>query len=387
MRGIRRGIWLFGCVPVILAGSLIALMFLGQRLVTSDRLGDVPAFYAAASLVDAAPAAAYDSALLNPRIAAHLGEPLDGKMFWHYPPTGFFVVEPLGWVSFTHARWVWTGLNLGVFAAGLFVLGGRDARALLVLAAPSVVGVLLMGQNGLLNAGLLALALAFTERSPGIAGGWLAVLSYKPHAAVPLLAAWTLQPRARALGAYLLVLAALVALSFWAYGVEVWGVFARTLLDAVLDETGLPARLSDRNVSLFVMLRDLFASSQVAAAGVAAVACPVLILLGRTRGLSPTDPYVVLMVVTALPLLSPKAMDYDMIALLLPLVPLGRRLITQGLAYSDMALVLFAWIAVPMLRFSDQVVAFQAWPLVWLALFVYAAYRSGALGAPGRSTA
>lgn len=123
-----------------------------------------------------------------------------------YPPLLAFLLLPLAKLGLAAASWVWLGVNLSALAASLYLLSretlrrfGLEAQHLLQSAAALLGAALLadklrseleMGQSNLLMLLAWAVALAFLDRRPLLAGlalGFGANLKYLTLLAVPYL--------------------------------------------------------------------------------------------------------------------------------------------------------------------------------------------------------
>ncbi|MEM9138352.1 MAG: glycosyltransferase family 87 protein [Pseudomonadota bacterium] len=104
-------------------------------------------------------------------------------MLWLYPPGWLAVILPLGLMPFF---WAWLAfgiVSLGLFAAALWLPARAVPGALpLALAAPVVLMTLALGQNSLIFAALLVLALEAIRRDRAVLAGLaIAAMTMKPQ--------------------------------------------------------------------------------------------------------------------------------------------------------------------------------------------------------------
>ena len=143
---------------------------------------DFLAFWAAGhqALNGSAPAA-YDPRLEHVAEVAAMGHPFDGGFGWSYPPLFLFVAAALAAMPYTAAFLLWCGATAALFAVVVAYIA-RDRRALIVAPlTPWAVTSVLVGQNGMLTASLVGMALVWLEERPVLSGLMLGLLSYKPQ--------------------------------------------------------------------------------------------------------------------------------------------------------------------------------------------------------------
>jgi alpha-1,2-mannosyltransferase len=177
-----------GLMIAVQVGFAVLLWLQGHWLVgSSDGLVgfDFSCFWGAGKLVlEGKASSAYDwntlHALLNHELAFdQIRDPPDLPFF--YPPAFLLAVTPLALLSFPSALLVWTGTTLSAYLLAIrAVLPGTTAM-IAALAAPIVLTVMWVGQNGLLTAALFCGALVLLDRRPLVSGILIASLAYKPH--------------------------------------------------------------------------------------------------------------------------------------------------------------------------------------------------------------
>jgi hypothetical protein len=272
---------------------------------------------------------AYDlDAMLAAQIAMG-GVP--SPMTWTYPPPFDLALAPLGLLGRDTAYAVFAVTSLALYLGGVARLAGRHSGAVLFAALPAAVMSVSSGQNGLLMAGIAALACGAALRGrDGRAGAVLGLLVVKPHLGLGL-GVWCLAAgRWRMLAAAAAVAALACAASVAAFGADLWGVFLAATGEAAA-QLAAGAYPAHRMASLHAALTSLglphgTAIALQAAAGLAAAAAVAI----AARRLAPRRALAVALFAT--PLFSPYLYDYDLalygpaLALLLPeLDRAGRR--------------------------------------------------------------
>lgn len=180
-------------------------------------------------------AAAYDWAVHGRAEALAIGRELNGYFGWHYPPMFLFAAAALALLPYVQAWLVWIAVSLFAFAGAIrLVLPGRGAVAA-ALAAPTTLFCALVGQNGLLTAGLMAGALALLDRRPWIAGALLGLLTYKPQYGLLFPLVLVLARRWTAFFAAASAALAFAGASALVFGAETWAAFFGSVSVSVND--------------------------------------------------------------------------------------------------------------------------------------------------------
>lgn len=144
--------------------------------------GDFIAFWAAArETLDGGLLGLYTPAGLQVAIEEH--RPLaDGVgLTWQYPPHASLLFSPIGYLPYSVAYALWSGLSLAFFTAMLIISGLRGRFLVAALATIPVLTVLNTGQNALFMAALLMLAVRNASPKPIAAGLAAALLTIKPQ--------------------------------------------------------------------------------------------------------------------------------------------------------------------------------------------------------------
>jgi len=143
---------------------------------------DFIAIWSAGKLVLAgAASSAYDIAHEHAAEVASLGHSFHGALGWLYPPSFLFVAEGLARLPYGWSFAAWLCITAGFYGFATARAAGCWLGAAIALAAPWTLACALVGQNGFLTAGLLALALTMVEERPALCGILVGLLTYKPQ--------------------------------------------------------------------------------------------------------------------------------------------------------------------------------------------------------------
>jgi alpha-1,2-mannosyltransferase len=229
-----------------LALAILAATSQGPNDALGRPLGtDFSNVYAAGTYVlEGQPQAPFDPALQYAREQAIFGNatPFYG---WHYPPFFLFIAAALAFMPYVPALIAWQGASLGLYllairtilvtsAASSWPGGTRPGLActstaplwvLLAVAFPAVFVNFGHGHNGLLTAALIGAALAVLDRRPMMAGLLFGLLVYKPQFGILIPLVLIATGRWRTLAAAAGTVAALAAVTTFAFGLPVWDAF------------------------------------------------------------------------------------------------------------------------------------------------------------------
>ncbi|MFC7052764.1 glycosyltransferase family 87 protein [Hansschlegelia quercus] len=375
--------------PFVCGGLVLAyVVAIGAMWATSsnglDALGrplgtDFSNVWAAGRLVlEGAPAAPYD-------LAAHYAEQVKrfgaGVPFygWHYPPMFLFLAAALGALPYIAALIVWQAATLPLYLAAIVrILGARRAVLLAAVAFPAVFVNLTHGHNGFLTAGLFGLGLVMLDRRPLLAGALLGLLAYKPQFAALLPLALIASGRWPTFFAAAAAAATSAALSLAAFGWEAWagffasGTFTRTVVLEAGD-TGW-----HKIVTAFAAARGLGASVPAAYAVQGIVAFATVVLIVRLwRGDAPFGPKAAALLAGSL-LVTPYALDYDMMLLAPALAFLVRDASATGWRRGETVVLAFVYLSPLVARTVAEATHLPLGLFAIAALFAAALRRGGA---------
>ena len=225
----RRAVGWSGVLLVVelLAAAFATLWTHGVFIPVPPATTDFSSFYAAGRLaLGADPALVYDQAA---HYAAQQAATLPGveHNVFFYPPVFLLLLAPLAHLPYLAGFAVLATLGLALYLpVGARILGLPGAGGLLpVLAFPSVVWAVGMGQNSLLTAAIFGAGLLLLDRRPVLAGLVLGLLCYKPHFGLLLPVALAAGRHWRAFAATALSVAALVAVTLVLFGWPTWHAY------------------------------------------------------------------------------------------------------------------------------------------------------------------
>jgi alpha-1,2-mannosyltransferase len=185
---------------------------------------DFVSFYAAGSLADAGmPQLAYDRAAHYAAEERATAEGIDYN-FFYYPPPFLLLCFMFAHLPYIAAFLIFEAASLFLYMfVACRILGHRDRASLVcLLAFPSVLWTVGLGQNALLTAGLFGASTLLLDRRPAIAGLLFGALCYKPHFGLLVPVALAAGGHWRAFAGAFLGAAALCLLSLALFGWETW---------------------------------------------------------------------------------------------------------------------------------------------------------------------
>ena len=174
---------------------------------------------------------AYDPEAFEARQTEAVGEKADGFP-WIYPPVAFLLVLPLALLPYGAAFGVWLAVTGTVLLTALRRLTRDAATWWLALAFPATLFNLIIGQAGLLTAGLFAWAMLLLPQRPVAAGAVLGLMAFKPHFLPLILLALLAGRQKQALLATLASAGALAAVSLALFGMGSWEAFVSQLSES-----------------------------------------------------------------------------------------------------------------------------------------------------------
>ena len=336
---------------------------------------DFKSFWAASQLaLQGRPAAAYDPRLHGAAELAMFGGRGLGYAAFFYPPLFLLVCLPLALLPYFAALVVW---QLVTGAAWLRVvqalLGWRAVVP--VLAYPAVLLNLEHGQNGFLIAALFGAGALALQRRPALAGICFGCLAIKPQLLLLLPVLLLLRRAWRTIGAAIVTVSALSALSLALFGTAAWtGWLAVAPLARATLEQGLvdPGKM-----------QSVFAAIQVLGGGVtagyvaqAAVAVCVAAALVWAQFQRADAMAMAMLTACGSVLATPFVLDYDLCLLALPMAWLLRQGCRDGFQPWE-KLGLAAGFGLPLLsRVLAVRIGIPIAPVVLLAVFGLVLRRS-----------
>ncbi len=260
-----------------------------------------------------------------------------------YPPVWLMMMLPFGLLSAYVACLAFMVATAGAFA----VESRRDPWLWLIVAtSPAAVWVVLSGQNSFLYVALMYGGLRLLERSPALAGILLGCLVYKPQICLLVPLALLAARQWRALAWMAVTGACLLAASLLVFGIDLWADYV-----AMAGRMGEPAMLetwasrgSRIHISTFTAARILGlpdgAASMLQLA--AATAATGAVCFAFYRYPSSNGRTAVLMAATLL--VSPYAINYDLLLLMPVAVLLYREATATGFRFGEPLLYPVLWL-------------------------------------------
>ena len=222
---------------VFIVPLLVLILVVSEWLTTDGRHDHVGATFghdlsqtwvAGRTALASRAAEVYDIALHHHRLIETFGP--DAALFvWHYPPTYFCLAAVLATLPYAAAVLAWGLGSLMLIAGTLRRIFGAWRPVVVALSLPPTFECLSYGQNGLLTASLLGLALTFIDRRPVAAGLLLGLISYKPQLAVVVPLIMLATGRWRVAVAAMVCAALGVMVSTVAFGATAWFAFLKSL--------------------------------------------------------------------------------------------------------------------------------------------------------------
>jgi hypothetical protein len=358
---------------VIFYGIWASFLLMIHTGTIEERLrGDFLAYYAGSSLaLDGDPAAAYDKQrVLVEQVNIH-GDDQQRTYAWLYPPTFFFFVLPLALAPAVLALLAWFTVTGALALSALRRISSDRAVLLLAVAFPATFWNFVIGQNGLLTAGLLAWGLLLLRDRPLLGGGLLGLLIYKPQffPLIPI-ALWAGGRRSASIvclaAACVLCLASLLV-----FGLESWEGFVSAATGrGDLIYSSDPGATVPRMQSVTGLLIAIGAAPFVVqlAQGVVGFACAASVFwLWRREYVA--DEYKFAGLALAILLASPYSYHYDLTVMGLAALWLGLSFLREGWSQADKGVVLgLAWLTPLLTLLSGNLLGVTLGPFVLLAL-------------------
>lgn len=319
-RFIGNGLIAAGVLFILTAGiAYLRLALQGEPLIA-----DFDAFRQAGLMVlEGRPLEAYRAQAFIEAFEREFGE--TANYYWMYPPHYFFVATPLAMVPRPVAFIGFLAVSAALFTVVLRRLSPEGWVFTGLVFLPVCVLTMMIGQNGLLTAGLVGLFLLAARARDDRMGAPLALMSLKPQLALAPCLIFLHVLTARRLAVFLATGLGLAALTTLVFGAQVWAAFlgAEGRLDQNADAS---VYRFDKFTSYFGMFAGWNVPLGAALAVHAALSAAVLAALWRySRGGAP-ELHVWGVGILALAPVTPYAYDYD-----LPVAAVGFALIAADL--------------------------------------------------------
>jgi hypothetical protein len=350
-------------------------VLLTQDPAKDDISTDFVVYWGASSLtLDGQPGAAYDEQRLAERRFQVAGE---SKDVWLYPPMALLFVLPLGLLPLGLALAGWAGVTGAVALSAARRVWQEPSVPWLAVAFPATLYNLILGQSGLLTAGLFAWGLLLLHSRPLGAGGIFGLMAFKPHLFPLVLLALLAGGRRSAAAGAVAAAGGLALVSLAAFGPGTWEAFLNTIPDttARLYDGVTPLRKMQSLTAAMLLLGSGRLAAQAAQAAVTiAVAAFVVWLWRRDAPFELKAAGLGLAILLA----TPYAYHYDLTILGVAMLWYGRWAQQAGWQTWDREALVLAWwaplIALVLGSAAHLVVA----PLVLAALLALVARRASA---------
>jgi len=262
------------------------------------------------------PAAWFDFPAYNQFLRDFLGRPDLHDYFWSYPPHILLFIWPFGLMPYLAAFVLWIALGFAVFLFAAVASGIERRQLMFISVAPAVTINVFIGQNGFFIAALLIGGLINLDRRPVLAGILFGILSIKPQIGLLLPLLLVLAGRWRVIMSAALTIVLLVVMVACLYGPEIWSAYvAKVLPQQRFLQTHLGGLLFLQVPSAFFAGRLVglpLGLAWLAQAIVSALALAATIWTFWRR----RDPVLSIgLLVTAIFLVSPYTLNYDMVVL------------------------------------------------------------------------
>ncbi len=141
----------------------------------------------------------------------------------------FLLIAPFGDGSYLLSYAAWVTAFAAIFLIVLYRLWPERWALFFVASSPAFFSAVITGQNGFLTASLIAIAGAFAEKRPVLAGLAAGLLTVKPQLGILLPVAFIAAGCWRAFAVAAATAIALAALSVIAFGADLWVAFIEGL--------------------------------------------------------------------------------------------------------------------------------------------------------------
>jgi hypothetical protein len=300
-----------------------------------------------------------------------------------YPPLFLPFCWPLGFLGYFPALALWLATTGAAYLAAVRLWLGRTGIALPLLilfaAFPPVAITITHGQTSFLVAALLGAGALLVRERPWLAGALLGLAAIKPQFGllVPLVLLLTGEWRviAAAAGAVLLLAAA----TTFVFGAHVWGDW--------LDVSGAAQAAMDNGAVGFAKMQTPFAAARLLGVSIslayALQGVVTLTVLAGVAWASTGRRYALdlaALVLAGAPLVTPFALDYDMVLLAFPLIWLGG----EGYRPWDKLAIAATFIAPAFARPLAMHTSVPIMPFILIAFFIVILRRVSEIPRDGR---
>ena len=304
-----------------------------------------------------------------------------------YPPIFLLPSAALAMLPYGPALAVWLALTFGFYLAAMAILQARFDAApqsekplflLMAAAFPGVFVNLSHGQNGFLAAGLMTMGLVLLDRRPLAAGLCFGLLAFKPQLGILIPFALAAGGRWKSFAAAAAAVVTLMLASILIFGLEIWRGFFGAMAfsrQAILENDGVGYA---KMISIFAAARlwhaPLSLSYGLQAAGSVAVALLVMRLWQSAADIRLKGAALCLGAL----LVTPFALDYDLMLLAPALALVAAQGRQQGFAPFTLSLATLLWVMPLLSRPLASITPILLAPLAIFALLIMIRQRAQA---------
>jgi alpha-1,2-mannosyltransferase len=254
------------------------------------------------------------------------------------------IILPLALLPYLWSLSAWTAATFAAYLGVMWKIDPERDSIWLAIAFPGALVNLTNGQNRFLTLALLGAALLTLERRPILAGVMFGLMSYKPQCGVLVPIFLLATGRWRAIGSASVTMVLFAALSLAIFGEPTWQTFFASLSftrHVVLEQSGIG----------FEKLQSVFAAARLWGFGIAASYAfqaavsliAVVTVIRISRRTAKFELHAAALATSTL-LATPYTVDYDLVALALPIAWIaieGRR---SGFLPWEKSLLAFVWL-------------------------------------------
>lgn len=319
---------------------------------------------------------AYNMGMIAPverLIVANIGE--GGYPFaWLYPPTFLLFIFPVALVPYTLSVVLFLGLTLVAFVVVINAIQPGKMSLLLALAFPGVARALVSGQNSLLTAAIMGLALVLLPRRPILAGVAFGTLCIKPQLAVLIPVALLCSRNWKVLAVTALTATVWSAISIAFFGVDTILAFVHSMgwIQEYVNSGGVTLT---RVPTLFAMARQLHLPTPVAYGLQGLSACVAVALVVYVWLRPSTHELRAATLVCATLAVTPYLLDYDLAWYGLVIVWYCRHALKHGFRRYEREWLTLLWFAPALGTLAAEPLGFPFLPLLTMGTLAMLATR------------
>jgi hypothetical protein len=305
-------------IAMVVIAMCFAYVFMAAKATWEGKqtyhFGDFFALWTSAVITHVGDAAVnFDLHALHRRQIA-LGMSRYGYNPFPYPPTFLLALDPLGALPLHRAFYVFMVPSFAAYVLAMWAGRWREWWwALGACVAPATGITLISGQTGFLSGALMVAGLRLLPARPVLAGVMFGLLTYKPQLGVLIPVALVAMGGWRAIAATVATFAALALAAGYAYGFNLWGLWAHSLMEYTTRFTPVVGYMP----TIYANAILLGAWRSVAWGAQLIVSIPVAFVVWRAWRQGPSARAAALLVVGTF-LATPHAFNYD-----LPMLTMG----------------------------------------------------------------